>query len=87
MFEPGAHAGLRHRFRDEAGTELGGVVLDAEALAEHVRVERLEPRETLQSLLEDGDLLVAVHALDLEDRLGVQLADRAGRHLGSSTCV
>ena len=52
-----------------------------------VRVERLEPGEPLQSLLEDGDFLVAVHALDLEDRLGVQLADRAGRHFGSSTCV
>jgi hypothetical protein len=87
MFEPRTHARLRHRFRDEAGTELGGVVLDAEALAEHVGVERLEPHESLQPLLEDGDLLVAIHALDLEHGLGVQLADRAGRHFGSSTCV
>ena len=27
-------------------------------------------------MLEDGDLFMAVHALDLEDRLGVQFADR-----------
>ena len=49
-------------------------------LAEHVGVERLEPRQPLQAPLEDRHFLVAVHALDLEDRLGVELADGAGRH-------
>ena len=68
--------------------ELRGVVLDAEALADDVRVERLEPGQPLQPPLEDRHLLVAVHALDLEDRFGVQLADRAGASsFGSSTCV
>ena len=39
------------------------------------------PEERLQPPLEDRDFLVAIHPLDLEDRLGVDLADRAGGQL------
>jgi hypothetical protein len=42
-------------------------------------MERFEPGEALQPPLEDRDLLVAVHALDLEDRLGVDLANLTDR--------
>ena len=56
---------------------LRGVVLDTQPLADDVGVERFEPRQPLQPALEDRHLLVAVHALDPEDRLGVQLADGA----------
>ena len=50
-----------------------------EPLADHVGVERLEPGERLQPVLEDRDFLVAVHPLDLEDRFGVQLANGTGQ--------
>jgi hypothetical protein len=79
VLEPRAHPGLRHGFGDRRRGQAGGVVLDAQPLADHVRVERLEAREALEPPLEDGHLLVAVHPLDLEGRFGVQLADRAGR--------
>ena len=75
VLEPRPHAGLRHGFGDAGGRQLRRVVLDPQSLADDVGVERLEPGERLQPVLEDRDLLVAVHALDLEDRFGVQLAD------------
>ena len=75
VLEPGAHAGLRDGFRDRSGRQLCRVVLDPESLPHHVGVERLEAREPFQPALEDRHFLVAVHALDLERRLGVQLAD------------
>ena len=89
VLEPGAHPGLRDGFGNPRGRELGGVVLDPQALAHHVGVERLEPGERLETMLEDRDFLVAVHALDLEDRLGVQLANRTVEPFPgcSSTCV
>ena len=40
--------------------------------------EGLEAAQVLQPALDERDFLVAVHALDAEDRLGVDLADRAG---------
>ncbi len=43
------------------------------------------PGQPLQAVLEDRHLFVAVHALDLEDRLGVQLADGALGHLSHSS--
>ena len=84
MLEPGPHARLRDGFGDPGGRQLGGVVLDPEALADDVGVERFEAGERLQTLLEDRDFLVAVHALDLEDRLGVQFANWTISHVDGS---
>ena len=78
VFQPGAHARLRDGLGDGGGAQPGGVVLHAQALAEHVGVERFEAGQVAETPLEDGDFLVTVHPLDLEDRLGVDLADRAG---------
>jgi hypothetical protein len=86
VLEPGAHAGLGDGLGDARRRDAGGVVLHAEALADDVGVEPLDAAEPLQPLLEDGDLLVAVHAFDAEHRFGVKLADFAG-HAGSSTWV
>ena len=81
VLEPGSHAGTRHGFRNDRSRQLGGIVLDAQPLPHHVGIERLEAGEALQAALEDRDLLVAVHALDLENRLRVQLADATGGHM------
>ena len=87
VLEPGAHARLRDGFSDAGGGELRRVVLDLQALTDDVGVERLEAGQLRQAPLEDGDLFVTVHPLDLEDRFRVQLADGAGggRHGCSST--
>ena len=47
--------------------------------ADDVGAEGLEAGQVLEAALDQRDFLVAVEALDLEDRLGVDLADRAGR--------
>src|SRR5262249_7374882 len=78
VLEPGAHPRLRDRFRNGHRGQLRRVVIDVHALPENVGVQRLEPRELLQTFFEDRHFLVAVHALDLERRLGVELADLAG---------
>ena len=83
VLEPGAHACLSDSFRNSRGRQLRGVVLDAQALADDVGVEGFEPRQPLEAMLEDRHLFVAVHALDLEDRFGVQFADGALGHLRS----
>ena len=80
MLEPGAHARLRNGFSDPRGRQLRGVVLDPEALPDDVGVEGLEAGQRLQPVLEDRHLLVAVHSLDLEDRLGVQFANGTISH-------
>ncbi len=80
MLEPGPHARLGHGFGNPRGRQLRRVVLDPQPLADHVGVERFEPGERLQPMLEDRDFLVAVHPLDLEDRLGVQLANGTVSH-------
>ena len=54
-----------------------------EGAADDVGAHRLEPRERLQPAVEDGHLFVAVHALDAEHRLRVDLADGAGRGRGA----
>jgi hypothetical protein len=77
---------LRDRFGNSRGRQFGGVVLDPQSLADDIGVEGLEPGQRFQTMLEDHHLFVAVHALDLEDRFGVQLADRAAAHV-SCTCV
>ena len=89
VLEPRPHAGLRDGFGDARRRQPGGVVLDVQALRHDVGVERFEAGQPLQRALEDRDFLVAVHPLDLEHRLGVELADGAGGHRAppSSTCV
>ena len=57
--------------------QLGGVVFDVQPLADDVGRHRLQAGERLQPALEDDHFLVAVHALDAEDRFRVQLARRA----------
>ena len=61
---------------------LRGVVLHVQPLPHHVGREVLEAGAgCLNRRSSSVDLLAAVHALDLEGRLGVQLADGAGgRH-------
>ena len=49
VLEPRAHPRLRDRFRDRCRRQLRGVVLDAQALADDVRVERFETRKPLQA--------------------------------------
>ena len=78
VLEPRAHAGLRDRLDDRRRRQLRGVVAHAQPLADEVGHEVLEPRQRLQPALEDRDLLAAIHAVDLEDRLGVDFADGAG---------
>ncbi len=83
VLEPGTHARLSDGLCNSRGGELGGVVLNAQALADDVGVEGLEPGQSLEAMLEDRHFFVAVHALDLEDRLSVQFANGALGHLGS----
>ena len=59
------------------GVSFAASYLTRSRCADDVGVERLEPGQPLQRALEDRHFLVAVHALDLEDRLGVDLADGA----------
>ena len=66
--------GLADRVDHRRRRQLGGVVLDVQPLADEVGRHRLEPGQRLQPALEDDDLLVAVHPLDAEDGLGVELA-------------
>ena len=84
VLEPRAHAGLRDGFGDARRRQLRGVVLDAQPLADDVGVERLEAGQPLQAALEDRDFFVAVHALDAEDRFGVQLQADSRRRRRSS---
>jgi hypothetical protein len=98
VLEPCPHARLSHRLGDPRRRQLRGVVLDPQLLADDVGVQRFEPGQRLQAVLEDRDLLVAIHALDTERRLGVQLTNGAGHRRQpfefrasnfelSSTCV
>jgi hypothetical protein len=88
VLQPRTHARLGDGFSDPRGRQLRCVVLDPEALADHVSVKGLEAGERLQPVLEDRDFLVTVHSLDLEDRLGVQFANGTISHRPySSTCV
>ena len=90
VLQPRSHAGARHRFGDTRRRQDGGVVLHTKALGHDVGVERFQPRQPLQRALENRHLLVAIHALDLEHRLRVNLADGAlGGHRvpPSCTCV
>ena len=68
---------LRDGFRNAGRRQHRGVVLDPQTLRHHVGVERFEAGETLQRPLEDRHFFVAVHALDPEDRFGVDLTDLA----------
>ena len=81
VLEPHAHAGLPDGIDHGGRRQLRGVILNVQALADDVGRHRLETRQRLEPPLENDDFLVAVHALDAEDRLRVQLARRA-RHLG-----
>ena len=60
------------------GRQLGGVVFHVQPLPHQVGGEVLEAGQVLEPPLEQRDFLAAVHAFDLEGRLGVQLADGAG---------
>jgi hypothetical protein len=78
VLEPGAHAGVGHGAGDCGRGQLRGVVLHVQPLAHQVRGERLEADEVLEAPLEQRDFFAAIHALDLEGRLGMQFADGAG---------
>ena len=80
VLEPRAHAGVGDGVGDRRRRQLRGVVLHVQALAHEVGGEVLEARQVLEPPLDERHFLAAVHALDLEGRLGVQLADGAGRH-------
>ncbi len=80
VLEPGAHPGVGDGVGDRGGRELRRVVLDVQPLGHHVRGEGLDARQRLEAALDERHLFAAVHALDLERRFGVQLADRAGGH-------
>jgi hypothetical protein len=78
VLEPGTHPRLRDRFRDRRRIQPCGVIRDSQPLVQHVSRNRLETGELLEPLLEDGHFFVAVHPLDLENRLGVDFANLAG---------
>src|SRR2546427_10843719 len=78
VLEPRAHAGVGYGAGDCGRGQLRGVVLHVQPLADHVHGERLEADEVLEAPLEHRNFFAAVHALDLEGRLGVQLADGTG---------
>ena len=86
VLEPRPHAGLRHRLDDRSGRQLGGVVSHAKALPDQIGHEVLEPGQRLQPALENRDLFAAIHPVDLEDRLGVDLADGARDVLICQVC-
>ena len=77
VLEPRAHAGLRDRLDDRRRRQLRGVVPHAQPLPDEVGHDVLEPGQRFQPALENRDFLAAIHAVDLEDRLGVDLADGA----------
>ena len=88
VLQPGPHAGARHRFGDTRRRQNGGVVLHPKPLSHDVGVERFQAGQPLQRALEDRHLLVAVHALDLEHRLRVDLADGTlGGHRTPPSCT
>ena len=78
VFEPGAHPGVGDRADDRAGRQPRRVVFHAQAARHHVGAEGLEACQVLEPALDERNFLVAVEALDLEDRLGVNLAHGAG---------
>ena len=80
VLQPRPHAGVGDGIGDRRRRQLRGVVLHVEPLAHEVGGEIFEAREVLEPPLEHCDFLAAVHPLDLEGRLGVELTDRAGRH-------
>ena len=67
---------------DRGRGQLGGVIFDVQPLADEIGRYRLEPGERLEPAFEDDNLLVAVHPLDAEHGLRVELARRAGDGLG-----
>ncbi len=77
VLEPRPHAGLRHRLDNRSRRQLRGVVSHAQPLPDEVGHDVLEPRQRFQPALEDRDFLAAIHAVDLEDRLGVDFANGA----------
>jgi hypothetical protein len=84
VLEKGAHAGLRHGFRNPRRRQLGRVVLHPEPLPDDVGLQGLEAVEPFEALLEQPHLAGAAQPFDLEDRFGVQLTDGAGRHRAAS---
>ena len=81
VLQPHAHPGLADRVHHVGRGQLCRVILDVQALADHVGGHRLETGQRLQPPLQDDDFLVAVHALDAEHRFRVELARGAG-HFG-----
>ena len=79
MVQPRAHPRAVHGLRDGRRRELRRVVRDAEGAADDIGAHRFESSQRLEPALEDGHFLVAVHPLDAEHRLRVNLADGAGR--------
>ena len=79
---------FRDRTGDRRRRQLRGVVLHVQPPAHEIRGERFEAGKVLEPPLDERHFLAAVHALDLEGRLGVQFADGARRHFAprSSTC-
>ena len=80
MLEPGAHPGSRNGFRDARRRQLRRVVLHAQTLTHDIGVNRFQAGQPCKAPLENRHLFVAVHSLDLEDRLGVQLTDATSSH-------
>ena len=87
VLEPRTHTGVGDRIGDRRRRQPGGVVFHVEPLPHQVGRKTLQPRQVPEPALEHGDFLTTVHALDLEGRFGVQLADGAGGgHRRSCTC-
>jgi hypothetical protein len=75
VLEPRAHARLRDSLDDGGGRQLRGVIAHAKPLPDKVGRQILQPGRRLQPALEDRNFLAAIHPVDLEDRLCVDLAD------------
>ena len=82
VFEPRAHPRVGDGVGDGGRGQPRGVVRDQQPAAEDVGRHRLEPGKVLEAPLEDRDLLVTIHPVDLEDRFGVHLAHTARRRRG-----
>jgi hypothetical protein len=80
VLEPRTHSRLGDGLNDGIGGELCRVIAHAETLANDIGHQVLEPWQACQPTLEDRHLFTAIHAIDLEDRLRMNLANGALLH-------
>ena len=78
VLEPGAHAGVGDRAAIADVDSFAASYLTCSRWPIRSAEKSSRPAQVLEPPLEHRDFLAAVHALDLEGRLGVQLADGAG---------